>query len=68
MEEVDDAGFEDFSVSNTLEKVAFAVEQATERWLLALAGGKELVGVCPPGSSARGFEGIQAVEGARHAI
>jgi hypothetical protein len=42
MEEVDDAGFEDFSVSTTLEKVAFNVEQAINRWLSALATGRDL--------------------------
>jgi hypothetical protein len=46
MEEVHDAGFEDYSVSNTLEKLAFSIEQAVSKWLVAFSKGEPL-----PGSS-----------------
>jgi hypothetical protein len=52
MEEVDDTGFEDFSVSTALENVSFSVEQTIDKWLHALAKGLELTGLCQPDPSA----------------
>jgi hypothetical protein len=61
MEEVEDAGFEDFSVSNTLERLASTVEQAVDRWLKSLSTGARLSGACAadPASPQR----ASAVEG-----
>jgi hypothetical protein len=37
MERVDDCSFEDFSVSSTLERAAFALEQAIDKWIVTIA-------------------------------
>ena len=60
MEEVDDAGFEDFSISTTLEKLAFAAEEAVDRWLKALTAGSALPGLTETEPST---EHVVALEG-----
>lgn len=47
MEEIEDAGFEDFSLSTETEKLSYAIERATEQWLLQLAREEPLQGQEP---------------------
>lgn len=61
MEEVQEASFEDYSLTNTLEKLAHVVEQAVHQWLTAYAAGGELAGAVKALDSSY----ITAVEGAR---
>jgi hypothetical protein len=63
MEEVNDAGFEDYSVSTTLEKIAFSVEQAIDRWLKALAAGREL-----PDQTQIDTSEVVALHGVHHGV
>jgi hypothetical protein len=44
MEEIDDDGFEDYSLSTETEKLSYAIERATENWLLQLARNEPLSG------------------------
>jgi hypothetical protein len=63
MEEIQEAGFDDFSQVTEQERLSFAIEQAVERWILAYMTGSELPGQVLDASNEQAH--ATAVEGVR---